>query len=259
MNCKETQQWLDAYCDGELDTPRSLELEQHLDECRDCAGQREQLTVVSKQIRAAAFNAPEHLQQRIRTALRTNEKGAPETRRASSWPFWASGVALAASVVLAFVFAQTIFRPDSDRLVLNEIVDSHLRSLVGNRQVDVTSSDQHTVRPWFEGKVDFAPVVPDLSSRGFELMGGRLDYIHGHPAATLVYKHRKHYISLFVWPSEGVNRAVKSVTFESEPAQRGYQVLKWKSGSMSYWAISEISLEELRDFARAFTGEEAWR
>jgi anti-sigma factor RsiW len=141
--------------------------------------------------------------------------------------------------------------------VLNEIADSHVRSLIGNHLVDVASSDQHTVRPWFEGKVDFAPAVPDLSAHGFEIIGGRLDYINGHPAATLVYQCRKHYISLFIWPSGAANQAVQPARFESRPAQRGYQVLRWNSGGMSHWAISEINADELREFVEAFVHEEA--
>ena len=141
--------------------------------------------------------------------------------------------------------------------VLNEIADSHIRSLIGNHLVDVASSDQHTVRPWFEGKVDFAPPVPDLSARGFEIIGGRFSYIAGHPAATLVYLSRKHYISLFIWPLGAGHPTDYSIRFERQPAQRGYEVLRWNSGSMSYWAISEIRPEELRDFAKAFASEEA--
>jgi anti-sigma factor RsiW len=255
MNCQETQRWLEAYCDGELDMPRGLELEQHLRDCPACAQSRKHVTLAGKQIRAAAFNAPENLQERIRAAVLPERKHNNSTSRpVRPWFFWGLSTA-AASLVLAFILAQTVFRPGPDGLVLNEIADSHIRSLIGNHLVDVASSDQHTVRPWFEGKVDFAPAVPDLSARGFEIVGGRLDYISGRPAAALVYRSRKHYISLFIWPSGAANKAVQSIGFESKPAQRGYEVLHWNSGGMSHWAISEISSDELRDFAKAFASE----
>ena len=259
MNCQEIQRWLDAYCDGELDLPLSLELEQHLRDCTACAQARQNVTIAGKQIRAAAFDAPVDLQRRIRAAVLPDikrDKLAPRPFR--SWLAWGLSAA-AASLVLALVLAQTVFRPGAEGTVLNEIADSHIRSLIGNHLVDVASSDQHTVRPWFEGKVDFAPAVPDLSAHRFEIIGGRLDYINGHPAATLVYQCRKHYISLFIWPSGAAHPAAQPLRFERQQAQRGYEVLRWKSGSMSYWAISEISPEELREFAKAFAREEAGR
>jgi len=255
MNCNETERWLDAYCDGELEVPRSLELEEHMRGCPACAQKRASATAMSRHIRSAAFAAPENLHRRIRAAVRTEPKAdEPVQVRFQSWLFWAFG-SVAASLILAFILAQTVFRPDSDQLVLNEIVDSHIRSLIGNHEVDVASSDQHTVRPWFEGKIDFAPPVPDLSGRGFEIVGGRLDYINGHAAAALVYRIRKHYISLFIWPSGAAGKEVEGVRLESRRAQRGYQNVQWKSGSMTYWAISEISADELRDFAKAFMVE----
>ena len=259
MNCNETQRWLDAYCDGELDMSRSLELEQHLRGCPVCAQARENAAVAGKHIRAAAFDAPENLQERIRAAVLPDGKCEQPIRRPIRLWFTWGLITAAASLAIAFVLAQTVFRPGSDRMALNEIADSHIRSLIGNHLVDVASSDQHTVRPWFEGKVDFAPSVPDLSAHGFEIIGGRLDYINGHPAATLVYQCRKHYISLFIWPSGAAHPAAQPLRFERQQAQRGYEVLRWKSHSMSYWAISEISPEELRDFAKAFAREEAGR
>ena len=257
MNCQETQRWLDAYCDGELDLPRSVELEQHLCDCPACTQARETVTLAGQQVRAAAFVAPQYLRERIRAAVLPEPKpDKPASLPARWWYFWGLGTA-AASLGLAFVLAQTVFRPGADGVVLNEIADSHIRSLIGNHLVDVASSDQHTVRPWFEGKVDFAPAVPDLSARGFELIGGRLDYINGRPAAALVYQCRKHYLSLFIWPTGPAKEAVQSIRFEPQPAQRGYAVIHWKTGSMNYWAISEIRPEELRDFAEAFAKAEA--
>jgi len=257
MNCQEIQRWLGAYCDGELDLPRTLEIEKHLRDCPACAQAKETAMLTRKQIRAAAFDAPSNLQSRIRAAvLPETKRNKPAPRPMRSWFTWGLSTA-AASLVLAFIFAQTVLRPNTDGAVLNEIADSHIRSLIGNHLVDVVSSDQHTVRPWFEGKVDFAPAVPDLSAHGFEIIGGRLDYINGHQASTLVYQVRKHYISLFIWPSGAKNTAAQAVVFENKTSQRGYQVIHWISNGMNHWAISEISPEELREFAKAFASEEA--
>lgn len=257
MNCQEIQRWLGAYCDGELDMPRNLELEQHLRDCPACAQARQNMMLAGKQIRAAAFDAPKDLQRRIRAAVFPDGKrDKPAPRLFRPWLSWGLSTA-AASLVLAFVLAQTFFRPGADGTVLNEIADSHIRSLIGNHLVDVTSSDQHTVRPWFEGKVDFAPAVPDLSAHGFVIIGGRLDYINGHPAAALVYQCRKHYISLFLWPSGAKKTATRTVDLESKISQRGYQVIHWTANGMDHWAVSEIRPDELRNFAKTFAVEEA--
>ena len=193
MNCQETQHWLSAYCDGELPMPLTLEVEQHFGGCQTCAQMRDNVALMSKRLRAAAFTAPESLKQRVRAAVPPQAQAARAVRPNSRW--W-TGVAAAAALVIAAFVVQTHDRVKDERLLLSEVIDSHIRSLIGNHLVDVASSDKHTVRPWFEGKVDFAPAVPDLSAHGFTTIGGRLEYINGHTAAALVYQCRKHFISL---------------------------------------------------------------
>jgi anti-sigma factor RsiW len=131
--------------------------------------------------------------------------------------------------------------------LLAQLTDSHVRSLIGTHLTDVATSDQHTVRPWFEGKLDFAPPVEDLSASGFPLVGGRVEYVNGRSVAALVYERRKHFINLFVWPRSGAEEVI------SEKPQRGYNVLHWTSNGMTYWALSEISEDDLRKFAHEFT------
>jgi anti-sigma factor RsiW len=250
MNCQETQHWLSAYCDGELPMPLTLEIERHFGGCQTCAQLRNNIALMSRRLRATAFTAPEILRQCVRAAVLPQAQAARAVRTGSTW--WTGVAAAAALVITAFVW-QNHDQAQEKRLLLSEITDSHIRSLIGDHLVDVASSDKHTVRPWFEGKVDFAPAVPDLSARGFKTIGGRLDYIGGHPAAALVYQCRKHFISLILWPTGDEDK--KPSDIQSETAQRGYSILRWTAGGMSYWAISEISQDDLKSFAQAFLGE----
>src|SRR5262245_54824603 len=251
MNCQESKRWLDAYLDGELDLPRAVELEGHLQDCPACAQAQQRLFSLREAIRAAAFQAPQSLARRVRTALLSQTRSVrPQRTPFRWWLSWGFGSA-AATLCLAVILAQTVFQTGPEQRVLNEITDSHIRSLMGTHLVDVASSDQHTVRPWFEGKVDFAPPVPNLSAKGFEIIGGRLDYIAGRPTATLVYQIRKHYISLFIQPAA----SPRAMDIESRSYQRGYHVVSWAAHGMRYWAISEISDEELRDFAKTFRSQ----
>ena len=250
MNCQETQHWLSAYSDGELPMPLTLELEQHFGTCRTCAQTRDSLTLMTKRVRASAFTAPDSLKQRLRAAVQPQ---ANATRAVRPGPNWWTGVAAAAALVIGAFVWQNHDRSQHQRMLLSEITDSHIRSLMGDHWVDVASSDKHTVRPWFEGKVDFAPAVPDLSAHGFKTIGGRLDYISGHSAAALVYQCRKHYISLFIWPAGDHDKMPSGIQFET--AQRGYSIVRWDTGGMCYWAISEIGQDDLKSFAQAFLGD----
>jgi anti-sigma factor RsiW len=157
-------------------------------------------------------------------------------------------LALAAGVVLGFFAGQFRVHNASERTLLASLTDSHVRSLIGTHLTDVISSDQHTVRPWFEGKLDFAPPVEDLSGQGFPLVGGRVEYIDGRSVAALVYERRKHFINLFVWPAAAGNQEVKG-----EKPQRGYNIVRWHAAGMNYWAVSEIAEDDLRKFAVAFS------
>jgi anti-sigma factor RsiW len=251
MNCQETRNWLDAHFDGELDLPHSVEIERHMADCPACTRARQNLSVLRKQMQAAAFTAPDFLR---RTVTRAIEREAGIGSRRKNRPFqfglgWIISTAMAA-VLLAAGLGESLYRSNSQ--LLHELTDSHVRSMIGGHVVDVASSLQHTVRPWFEGKLDFAVPVPDVSSKGFEIQGGRLDYISGRNVAALVYKRREHFISLFIWPARQANATPSRL--QSKTAQRGYQIVTWTAGGMNYWAVSEIGAEELREFAEACLG-----
>lgn len=159
----------------------------------------------------------------------------------------AAGLVIAAFAGWGIGSLRPIGRPASTDRTTNELVDAHVRSLLPGHLLDVVSSDRHTVKPWFTGKTDIAPAVVDLSERGFPLLGGRLDYVDGHSAATLAYGRRLHTINLFVWRSAGGEPADGSFTV------RGYSLLHWTSGDLTYWAISDAAPSELQAFREAYT------
>jgi anti-sigma factor RsiW len=249
MNCDDSRRLIAAYGDGELDLVRNLEMEEHLRRCGSCGAARENLQALTQAARAAYFPAPDGLRESVLAAVRASSS-IPQNvvvRRASR--FWVTtGLALAAGIVLGFFAEQIRVRDASEQTLLATLTDSHIRSLVGTHLTDVISSDQHTVRPWFEGKLDFAPPVPDLSGQGFPLVGGRVEYISGRAVAALVYERRKHFINLFVWPAAAVNQEAKD-----EKPQRGYNIVSWRVAGMNHWAVSEIAEDDLRKFSAAFS------
>jgi len=248
--CPERELLLHGLADGELDAANALAMEEHLRSCSGCAATysgiiRQRQLFKNGGLRLDASLA---LRGRIRAAIAAEEEPLPESVRGqrtnprSSW-FPRAGIAfsamaLAASLLL-FVSSQNP-APSLDE----ELVAGHVRSLLASHLTDVVSSDQHTVKPWFLGKLDFAPPVVDLSKKDFPLIGGRLDYIGGRVVAAIVYKRRGHVINLFVWPA-GKLQAVPETA-------EGYHLLSWTQGGFSYAAVSDLNPEELRDFRRAF-------
>ncbi|HMC28557.1 MAG TPA: anti-sigma factor, partial [Verrucomicrobiae bacterium] len=162
-----------------------------------------------------------------------------------------SGLSLAAAIIFAAIIfsnlAPQLRRPGADQLLATQLIASHVRSLMANHLTDVASSDQHTVKPWLDAKLDFAPAVADLASEGFPLIGGRLDYLDNRPVAALVYQRRKHFINLFVWPAgSDVAKAAKTIT------RQGYQLLHWADSDFNYWAVSDVNVNDLQLFKQQF-------
>jgi anti-sigma factor RsiW len=256
MTCEEARPLIHGYADAELDLAASLEIERHLAGCAACAATYREIGVLRAALRSGAvnFDAPETLRAAIRGAIGDARRAEGGGRRASTMrlpstfrppsPFTAA-LAVAA-VLLVIVLAGGLRRggSSSDDLIGNEIVASHVRSLMANHLADVISSNQHTVKPWFDGKIDFAPTVVDFAAQGFPLSGGRLDYAEGRPVAALVYRRREHIINLFTWPI-GDSR-------ESAPRlekRQGYNLVHWTRSGMEYWAVSNLNGAELMKFA----------
>ena len=246
MSCDATPELIHGYLDDELDLVKSLEVEKHLQACDACAQTHEAIRSVQSVVgrNDVRFDPPANLEKRLRSALR--QKDEPE--RKSFVNRWRWVVALTSLlIVIGLGWGITAFfnrRYESD-LLAQEIVSSHVRSLMADHLTDVPSSNQHTVKPWFDGKLDFSPPVKDLSQQGFNLNGGRLDYISGRPVAALVYQRRQHSINVFIWPAADV-----SIINESVSATHGYNVIRWSQGGMAYSAVSDLNLDELRHFVQ---------
>ena len=245
MNCQTIQNLLNGYVDGELDLINHLQIEEHLKECSSCMQNHENLLKLKSTLNdnALYFNASSNLQKRIQTALHKTNEESPINK------FWQwRWLTIAAPVALTLIFLGLIFfqsSPDNDELLAKEAVSGHIRSMMVNHLTDVLSSDKHTVKPWFDGKLDFSPPVVDLTSQGFPLIGGRLDYLGNRPIAAIVYQRQQHFINLFVFPS--VNN---SDTGNKMTVRQGYNLIHWNKSGMIFLAVSDLNLNELQEFAQ---------
>jgi anti-sigma factor RsiW len=246
MQCEEARPRLDAYVDDELTEAERAELRGHLAGCGDCGPEAAALQRLRDDIRRTvpAYRAPEIVRSQIRFALRREAAtDAPMAFRAPGWLAYAASILLAVAVGSGGTFL-ALGDQQEDR-VASEIIDSHLRSLLGAHLTDVASSDQHTVKPWFAGRSDVSPPVVDLSTEGFPLVGGRLDLIEGKPVPALVYKRREHVINVFVLPASRVDLG-ETLT------RRGYNLRHWDEGDLGFWAVTDAGATELADFERLF-------
>lgn len=248
MSCADIQDLLDAYLDGELDVAHHRAVERHLDECPACSQATASLATLQAMLRAEAprYSAPPQLQERIRESLRAAAGVPPRTRlRPQRWLVVAASLALVCLTGLAiWGLAHRGAVAAEEEAMAEEVVASHVRSLLADHLVDVKSADGHTVKPWFHGRVDFAPAVVDLAGEGFPLVGGRLDYLHGRVVAALVYRRREHKINLLLWPS-----AHPPAPVVKEMTRQGYNLAHWDEAGMSCWAVSDLNAAELHTFA----------
>ena len=241
MNCDETHPLLHAYHDGELDLMHSLAVEQHLKTCAGCDASRRSLQSLRLALRQhdLAYRAPKSLRSRL---LRTVRESNGDTTTRDHWQTLWRWLAVGAT---AFAVLTLLLRPAGisghDQLV-NEAIAGHVRSLMAEHLTDVASSDQHTVKPWFNGKLDFAPPVEDFAGQGFPLVGGRLDYLDGHQVAALVYHHNKHFINVFIWPAGNEKGGQK---IES---RRGYTVIERASKDLHFCVVSDLNEKKMGDF-----------
>lgn len=235
---------LHAYIDDELDLVRSMELEDHLLECGDCAHEVASYRALRETIAASnlKFAAPATLRAKIQIELKKEERARVLPAAPARRIFWWNWVALPACLLLLAALVISIVERNPRRTVASAVVDDHVRSLMASHLTDVLTSDQHTVKPWFNGKLDFSPEVRDLTSDGFNLIGGRLDYLDSREVAAIVYQRRKHVINLFTWPSAGGDEQPRI------SAQQGYNVEQWKQNGMEYCAVSDLNQQELGQF-----------
>lgn len=241
-----------AYADAQLGLTEALEVERHLETCARCSASYRNQRALSSAIAENSLyhRAPRSLLDGIKDALEFSEEPSPTPvrtlprRREHLW----RSISLAASAAFLIVLGAGIITrlnlaPPEDR-TMHDVVSDHIRSLMVSHLADVASTDQHTVKPWFNGKVDFSPQVQDFAADGFPLIGGRIDLVNDQPVAALVYRRNKHYINLFVWPSTVVSAP------EVAASQRGYNVIHWIESGMNYWAISDVNRGALEDFVR---------
>lgn len=246
MSCKDSRELIDAYEDGELDLAGNLEIEQHLQSCRGCSQAYKNHQALRSAIRSGSlyFDPPVNLEERIRSALRKSSKIEVKPGVLSwRWLSFAASAALIAIVIWNVL--PGLIGPYEDDFLTQEIISGHVRSLMADHLTDVQSSDQHTVKPWFNGKLDFSPEVKDLSEHGFSLVGGRLDYLENKPVAALVYQRRKHLINLFIWPTTQETELGKKME-----SRQGYNLIRWTKSDMNYVAVSDLNTTELQEFVQ---------
>jgi anti-sigma factor RsiW len=249
MNCADVQRQLHPYSDGELDVSRHVQIEEHLTQCPACAEQEKRLGSPRAASPAPAlyFHAPSTLRTQV-------EQGTRPVRRGRR-PAWLHRAAVAAGILLLIGTSATVATllsrvpTTAEERLAEWVVASHVRSLQVDHLADVASTDQHTVKPWFRGQLDFSPQVPDLSAHGYALSGGRLDYLVDRPVAALVYQRRSHVINLFTWPASSTEEKAARVL-----ARQGFHMRFWQGAGMIYWAISDLNDQELDEFVRLFQG-----
>jgi anti-sigma factor RsiW len=248
MNCDEARHLLPALVDGELTVSEARQLDAHLVQCAECRGEHAALAQLRGAVRSQAeyFRAPVELESAILAALPASPaasaaRTAPQPTRRPRWNWLGATGAFAAVVAAIWSVALLLMLPSYEDRVADEVTSSHVRALLSQRPADVASSDRHTVKPWFAGKLDFAPPVRDLSADSFPLIGGRLDYIDHQHVAALVYGHKQHVIDVFVWPAaRGKPNAAPIAT-----SRQGYRILRWTRDGMTFWAVSDTDADAL--------------
>jgi anti-sigma factor RsiW len=254
-DCTEMRLLIQADVDGELTPAETARSEAHLEHCPDCTALQTRLLALGGRIRweVPAFGPPDALLVAVRARLAAiappvpgpavalvgvNDNRVSWWRRIGSVPSFGGGFALAACLALLVLLPRTGDLADA-------VVSDHIRALQPGHLIDVVSTDQHTVKPWFDGRLDFAPPVKDFKAAGFPLQGGRLDYLNGKPAAALIYQRGKHTVELYVWPESG---ALNGGTHEG--SLHGYNYVSWHADGMAFWAVSDLEADQLGDFAR---------
>jgi anti-sigma factor RsiW len=238
------QELISPYLDGELGLLTSVEVERHLQDCAICAQECQNHRALSAALRDGDlyYKLPARLSERVRSATRREARGQRYAPR-FAWRWLSIAGATAALLIIGVLAIRPISIRNADEALTQEVIAGHVRSLMASHLTDVPSSDQHTVKPWFNGKLDFSPPVRDLADEGFPLIGGRLDYLNSQPVAAIVYQRRQHFINVFVWPLTAAHGGDNG-----EWSWQGYNLLHWNQAGMTYWAVSDLNRAELQQF-----------
>ena len=244
MECNTATMVLNAYIDKELSADKIKQLESHLATCSHCQLKQQQLSNLRAGITSSGsyYHAPNYLKKQLKfdqDQTRTGSAFFFPGRLIYALPIFVLGLLLG-------IFGSSQLDSVNEREFLLELSSSHVNSLMANHLTDVDSSDSHTVKPWFNGQLDFSPVVNDLAQKGYPLIGGRLEYLRSKPAAALVYKRRKHIINLFILATGTDELSIEPESFN------GYQMLAWNKSGLSYWAISDLNIKELKEFTQLY-------
>jgi anti-sigma factor RsiW len=251
MSTDDHSSWnamLHGYVDGELDSIHVAEFEAHLATCADCRSELERVEAMRALLAKpeVKFRAPEDVRRQVIAAL--NRATYPARATESSWQRilrltgqWSLVPSMAALAASLFLFINV---PNTEIGLQDQIVSNHVRSLLADHLADVMTSDRHTVKPWFAGKIDFSPPVVDLKNVGFPLVGGRVDYLNGKVVAALVYRHGGHVINLFIWPDASGR--------DGEATRESYNIREWSAGGLAFWAVSDTELADLEKFHKRF-------
>ncbi|MFL5342471.1 MAG: anti-sigma factor family protein, partial [Gemmataceae bacterium] len=244
VTCNGLRELLHAYFDGELEPKQIAACEEHLAACPECARDLEHQQAIRTALTDESFRyrAPPGLADRLVLQEPGPSEGDRRKQRVRLAVLFA--VAMAAGILAAVWAARVQREQPVDDPLAREVASAHSRSLLAEHLVDEKSSDRHTVKPWFQGKLDFSPPVPDLREQEFELAGGRLDYLDDRPVAALVYRRKLHVINLFIWPTEADDADMQLAM------RRGFQLLHWTHGRLHFWAVSDLNADDLREFAK---------
>jgi anti-sigma factor RsiW len=248
LECEQTRSLIDASLDDELDANNRMMFEEHLVSCPECTNahvaRRDFLSRVRTQ--ANRFTAPDSLRARLLAEL--PQRTESNSRHPGLWRWLTGGAWFASAAALAASLALFLSLPGQQDELTRGLVAAHVRSLMPDHLTDVPSSDRHTVKPWFNGKVGLSPPVPNLAEKGYPLVGGRLDYVDDHTAAALVYRRSQHVINLFVWAAPGT-----STSAPMHAAHNGYNLVEWSNDGLRFAAVSDVALTDLTDFQRLWT------
>jgi anti-sigma factor RsiW len=246
MPCTEALR-TQEYFDGELDASASVDVERHLEACADCASLLADLESTRRLIREQApyHRADDALRRRIADSLRREDGDRPTVRRwaTTNWRFLSGAASGSAATALAAALVVFAALPPPSSPLVSDVMNAHLRSMMSDHLVDVVSSDRHTVKPWFAGHTDVSPPAVDFAAQGYKLIGGRADYVDGHRAAVVVYRHGAHVINVFAWTGGGGNPPASA-------SRNGYRFAFWKQGNLSFAAVSDTGPQELDALVR---------